>query len=64
MEDNFEYTDEEEEADGVEVALENAYYNAKGLREDSLEEAAQAFEEVVSKEKKENDNKYGPWVSL
>ncbi len=61
MEDNFEYTDEEEEADDAEVALENAYYNAKGLREDSLEEAVQAFEEVITSEKKENDNKYGPW---
>jgi COP9 signalosome complex subunit 2 len=60
-EDNFEYTDEEEEADDAEVALENAYYNAKGLREDSLEEAAQAFEQVITSEKRENDNKYGLW---
>lgn len=61
MEDNFEYTDEEEEADDAQVALENAYYNAKGLRETSLEEAAEAFEEVISSEKQENDGKYGPW---
>jgi COP9 signalosome complex subunit 2 len=61
MEDNFEYTDEEEEADDAEVALENAYYNAKGLREDSIEDAVQAFEEVITSEKRENDNKYGPW---
>jgi len=61
MEDNFEYTDEEEEADDAEVALENAYYNAKGLRETSLEEASEAFEEVIQKEKQENDDKYGPW---
>ena len=64
MEDNIEYTDEEEvteEADDAEVALENAYYNAKGLREDSIEDAVQAFEEVITSEKRENDNKYGPW---
>ena len=35
-ENNFEYTDEEEEQDDAEVALENAYYNAKGLRETSV----------------------------
>jgi COP9 signalosome complex subunit 2 len=61
MEDNFEYTDDEEEADDAEVALENACYNAKGLREDSIEDAVQAFEEVITSEKRENHNKYGPW---
>ena len=64
MEDNIEYTDEEEvtdEADDADGALENAYYNAKGLREDSIEDAVQAFEEVITSEKRENDNKYGPW---
>jgi hypothetical protein len=64
MEDNIEYTDEEEvteEADDAEVALENAYYNAKGLHADSIEDAVQAFEEVITSEKRENDNKYGPW---
>jgi hypothetical protein len=64
MEDNIEYTDEEEvteEADDAEVALENAYYNAKGLHEDSIEDAVQAFEEVITSEKREIDNKYGPW---
>eukprot|EP00566_Odontella_aurita_P023580 CAMPEP_0113568548 /NCGR_PEP_ID=MMETSP0015_2-20120614/23909_1 /TAXON_ID=2838 /ORGANISM="Odontella" /LENGTH=207 /DNA_ID=CAMNT_0000471099 /DNA_START=144 /DNA_END=764 /DNA_ORIENTATION=+ /assembly_acc=CAM_ASM_000160 len=52
-EEDFEYTDEEEEADDVDVALENAYYNAKGLRDnpDELGEAAEAFEEVVRKER-------------
>jgi hypothetical protein len=58
MEDNFEYTDEEEEADDAEVALENAYYNAKGLLEASIEDAVQAFEEVITSEKRENDCKY------
>ena len=61
MEDNFEYTDEEEEADDAQVALENAYYNAKGLRETSLQEAADALEQVIQKEVQENDQQYGPW---
>ena len=60
-EDNFEYTDEEEEADDAQVALENSYYNAKGLRESSLEEASNAFEETIAAEKKEHDGNYGPW---
>lgn len=64
MEDNFEYTDEEEEADDAAVALENAYYNAKGLRETDLGEAAEAFEEVIAKEQQELESegkKYGQW---
>jgi hypothetical protein len=64
MEDNIEYTDEEEvtdEADDADGALENAYYNSKGLREDSIKDAVQAFEEVITSEKQENDNKYSPW---
>ena len=64
MEDNFEYTDEEEDADDAAVALENAYYNAKGLRETDLEEAETAFEQVVTKEAQELDSqgkKYGQW---
>jgi hypothetical protein len=64
MEDNIEYTDEQEvtdEADDADGALENAYYNSKGLREDSIEDAVQAFEEVITSEKQENDNKYSPW---
>ena len=49
----FEYTDDEEEADDVHVALENAYYNAKGLREnpDDLSEAVEALEGVVTMER-------------
>lgn len=60
----FEYTDEEEEQDDAEVALENAYYNAKGLRETSVEQAAQALEQVIVQERQQlsKDNKeYGPW---
>jgi len=56
MEDNFEYTDEEEEADDAEVALENAYYNAKGLRDSSdstPSEILEAFQEVVELETKQ-----------
>lgn len=64
MEDNFEYTDEEEEADDAEVALENAYYNAKGLRETDLDEAATAFEEVITSEQaelKSQGKNFGQW---
>jgi COP9 signalosome complex subunit 2 len=57
---NFEYTDEEDEQDDAEVALENAYYNAKGLRETSVAEAAAAFEQVIVQEKQAS-NSYGPW---
>lgn len=49
----FEYTDEEEEADDTQVALENAYYNAKGFRESNLTHAANAFEQVIQKEQQE-----------
>lgn len=66
--DQFEYTDEEEEHDDAGVALENAYYNAKGLRETDLAEAAEAFEQIIPQEREElaktNDGeakKYGPW---
>jgi len=61
----FQYTDEEEEPEDGEVALENAYYNAKGLRETDLQEAADAFEQVIVQEMEELANsdgkKYGPW---
>lgn len=65
----FQYTDDEEEANDTEVALENAYYNSKGLRETDLHEAAEAFEQVIIQEREElaasNDGgdpkKYGPW---
>eukprot|EP00537_Pseudo-nitzschia_pungens_P013711 CAMPEP_0172384860 /NCGR_PEP_ID=MMETSP1061-20121228/2574_1 /TAXON_ID=37318 /ORGANISM="Pseudo-nitzschia pungens, Strain cf. pungens" /LENGTH=526 /DNA_ID=CAMNT_0013113641 /DNA_START=120 /DNA_END=1700 /DNA_ORIENTATION=- len=69
-EEGFQYTDEEEEANDSEVALENAYYNSKGLRETDLQEAAEAFEQVILQEREElassNENggdpkKYGPW---
>jgi COP9 signalosome complex subunit 2 len=66
-EDNgFEYTDEEDAADDGEVAPENAYYNAKGLRETNLDDAAEAFEKVIVQEqselkKKDSTNKYGTW---
>ena len=56
----FEYTDEEEEQNDDEVALENSYYNAKGLRETDLNEAADAFEQVITQEN-EREGKLGPW---
>ena len=49
---------------------ENAYYNSKGLRETDLQEAAEAFEQVIIQEVEElsshnegdgNAKKYGPW---
>jgi len=65
----FEYTDDEEQANDSEVALENAYYNSKGLRETDLQEAADEFEKVIIQEREElaskNEGgdlkKYGPW---
>ncbi|KAL3925178.1 MAG: hypothetical protein SGILL_000586 [Bacillariaceae sp.] len=65
-EDNFEYTDEEEEQNDTEVALENAYYNSKGLRETDVKEAADAFEQVIVQEKEEltsgsSSKKFGQW---
>jgi len=42
------------------VALENAYYNAKGLREESFQDAAAAFEEVI-KQERASGKQYGPW---
>lgn len=67
----FEYTDEEEEVDDVDVALENAYYNAKGMRENGeFNEAAEAFDKVLQLEadalnKNDDDDndppKFGPW---
>lgn len=59
-EEQFEYTDEEEDQDDGHVALENAYYNAKGLRESDLAASADAFEQVISDEKSQL-GKYGPW---
>ena len=59
-EDNpFEYTDDEGSQDDAAVALENAYYNAKGLRETDLNQAADAFRETVQQELETGH--YGPW---
>ena len=52
-ENQFQYTDEEEEQDDVVVALENAYYNAKGLRETSVSEATTALEQVIEQEQEQ-----------
>lgn len=63
-ENQFEYTDNEEEQDDVGVALENAYYNAKGLRETSVSEAAEALEQVIAQEREQlqkEGKQYGPW---
>jgi len=69
-EEGFQYTDDDEEANDGEVALENAYYNSKGLRETDLQEAAEAFEQVIVQEMEElssnydgdgSAKKYGPW---
>jgi len=65
----FEYTDDEEQANDSEVALENAYYNSKGLRETDLQEAANEFEKVIMQEREElasknesgDSKQYGPW---
>ena len=66
MEEEFEYTDEEEEQNDGQVALENSYYNAKGLRESDVTAAAASFENVIDLEKTELENSgsskvYGPW---
>ena len=65
-ENQFQYTDDEEEQDDVVVALENAYYNAKGLRESSVSEATKALEQVIEQEQEQLQNeggtkKYGIW---
>jgi COP9 signalosome complex subunit 2 len=65
-EDNeFEYTDNEEEQDDAAVELENAYYNAKSLRETtSTAEAAAALEQVIVQEQEllqKEGKQYGPW---
>uniref|UniRef100_A0A7S3L0Y4 PCI domain-containing protein n=1 Tax=Amphora coffeiformis TaxID=265554 RepID=A0A7S3L0Y4_9STRA len=58
--DQFEYTDEEPDQNDDEVALENAYYNAKGLREENLNAAAEAFEQVITQET-EREGKMEQW---
>jgi COP9 signalosome complex subunit 2 len=63
-ENQFQYTDEEDEQDDGMVALENAYYNAKGLRETSVSEATAALEQVIAQEQeqlKKEGKKYGMW---
>jgi COP9 signalosome complex subunit 2 len=63
-ENQFQYTDEEEEQNDVEVALENAYYNAKGLRETSVIEAADALEQVITQEQQllqSEGKRFGTW---
>jgi hypothetical protein len=46
--------------------LENAYYNAKGLRDDDSKEAIDSFEQVIIQEQQKRsssggDRKYGEW---
>jgi COP9 signalosome complex subunit 2 len=65
-EDRFQYTDDEQEADDAAVALENAYYNSKGLRETNVDEAVESFEQVILAEQEElqknnSSKKYGNW---
>mmetsp|Transcript_37095 Transcript_37095/g.54529 ORF Transcript_37095/g.54529 Transcript_37095/m.54529 type:complete len:582 (-) Transcript_37095:205-1950(-) len=48
---DFVFSSDQEPADDKDVAVENEYYNAKGLRETSTSEAAAAFEEVVRMER-------------
>mmetsp|Transcript_28059 Transcript_28059/g.58994 ORF Transcript_28059/g.58994 Transcript_28059/m.58994 type:complete len:559 (-) Transcript_28059:1472-3148(-) len=59
--DEFEYTDDDEgNAEEGEVALENAYYNAKGMRDaGEYQEAAETFESVVKMEVAGNKKKAG-----
>lgn len=68
MEEELQYTDEEDTQEDDHVALENAYYNAKGHREASLSESAAALEDVIVQEgahiqkNHPGSNKlYGPW---
>jgi COP9 signalosome complex subunit 2 len=63
-ENEFEYTDNEEEQDDAAVELENAYYNAKSLRDTSSAEAAAALERVIVQEQEllqKEGKQYGPW---
>ena len=75
-EESFEYTDDDEEdnQDDFEITIENAYYNAKGLKETDTGEAEEAFLGVITTEQEEmakqaadggdnnaNKKKYGPW---
>lgn len=73
-EESFEYTDDDEEdnQDDFEITIENAYYNAKGLKETDVGEAEEAFLGVIATEQEEMakqagevdgdaKKKYGPW---
>lgn len=54
---DFEYSDDGGSSQNSEVDAENAYYNAKGMKEEGLEEAAKAFLKVVEEEAKEGGAK-------
>jgi len=59
---SFEYTDDEDNQnnDEGEVALENAYYNAKGERDSGeIDEARETFESVVRMEVEQNKKEAG-----
>ncbi|KAK1736416.1 COP9 signalosome complex subunit 2 [Skeletonema marinoi] len=59
---SFEYTDDEENQNNEEgeVALENAYYNAKGERDSGeIDEARETFESVVRMEVEQNKKEAG-----
>ena len=65
-EQSFEYTDDEDNTnqpdgeEGGEIALENAYYNAKGERDnDELDVARETFESVVRMEVAQNKKAAG-----
>ncbi len=55
---SFVYTDDEEdqEIDDVNVAMENEYYNAKGLKDSDINEALEKFENVIRMEKDKNNS--------
>ena len=65
QDEDFEYTDEEPEEpiDDMDANLENAYYNAKGLRDTTeINEALQAFENAITTEKEALQGKMGQWT--
>jgi hypothetical protein len=53
---DFEYSDEDENSE-VDADSENSYYNAKGLKEDSLDDATAAFLKIVNKEKEDGEER-------
>lgn len=61
MQDEFEYSDDDQAANDKGVELENMYYNAKGLRDESFNDAADAFEDVIVQERQELSDNYGPY---